>query len=135
MVAKLTSLSQSIEDSIDTSNLTIIKSSKLTKVNIIKRYDVVYTSVLGGVPHYFMVDKVVGDDVYCVCFSSTFKDNLILHTVLEDRIFENNFVVNTHFTLSLDECKKSFVRVYEDKREALAIFSKIRKYYKSVFNF
>lgn len=135
LVNKLTSMSNSIESSIDSKSIISIKSGKLTKVDIIKRYDIIYCSILGGIPHYLIVDKVVDDKVYCVCTTSTVKDYLILHEITGDRIFKGNYATNTYFCISLKEAKNSFVRVYEDKREAIQIFNKIKKYYKNMFNF
>lgn len=132
-VSKLQSLSQSIENSIDQSALVSVRGGKLNVVNEIKRYDLVYVSMLGGIPHYFMVHKVVDDKVYCVCFTSTVKNFLLMHKVTGDRLFKDTYVTNTYYCLSLEECKKSFVRVYEDKREAVLIFNKINRYYKSLF--
>lgn len=133
MVVKLSSLSQSIEASVGSNSLTSVKVVKLNRVECIKRYDLLYVSVLGGVPHYLLVDKVVDDKVYCLCFTSTFKDYLVLHEVTGDRILLGSYVSNVCFCISLTEAKKSFVRTYEDKREAIQIFNKIRKYYKGIF--
>jgi hypothetical protein len=136
LINQLHSISQSIEDSIDSNSMIVVKGGcKLNKVDEIKRYDILYVSVLGGIPHYFMVDKVVDDKVFCVCFTSTLKDYLILHKVTGDRIFKDNFIVNTYYCLSLDEAKNSFVRVYEDKQEAIQVFNKIKKYHKEIFSF
>lgn len=134
IISKLQSLNNAIEESMGSDgSLVSIKGGKVNKVDEIKRYDIVYISVLGGIPHYLMVDKVIDEKVYCVCFSSTKKDYLILHEVENDRILSGSYVTNIYFCLSLDECKKSFIRVYEDKREALKIFNKIKSYYKTVF--
>ena len=133
-VSKLQSVNQSIEDSMADGSLVTVRGSKLNAVDEIKKYDIVYVSILGGIPHYFMVHKVVDDKVYCVCFTTTVKDYLLLHKVVNDRLFNDSYVVNTYYCLSLAECKKSFVRVYEDKREATLIFNKITRYYKTLFN-
>ena len=134
IISNLKSISQSIEDSKDSGSLISVKGGKLLKVDEIKRYDVVYVSMLAGVPHYFLVDKVVDDKVYCLCLTSTFKDYLVLHEVAGDRTFIGSYISNTYYCLSLEECKKSFVRTYEDKREALLVFNRVKRYYKDVFN-
>lgn len=134
MLSKIQALSSAIESSMENDgSLVVLKGGKTHKVDELKRYDIVYISVLGGIPHYLMVDKVIDEKVYCVCFSSTKKDYLILHEVEKDRILYGSYVTNTYFCLSLDECKKNFIRVYEDKREALKIFNKIKSYYKTIF--
>lgn len=134
VVSKLQALNSAMEQSMEKDGtLVVLKGGKINKVDQIKRYDIVYISVLGGIPHYLMVDKVIDDKVYCVCFSSTKKDYFILHEVENDRILSGSYVTNIYFCLSLDECKKNFIRVYEDKREALRIFNKIKSYYKTIF--
>lgn len=111
-----------------------ISSGKLNKVDVIKRYDVIYVSILAGVPHYMIVDKVVDESVYCLLVTSKLKEHVVLEEIKFDRIFAGNFISNIYITVSLEEAKKSFVRVYEDKAEAYRFFAKIEKYYKKLFN-
>lgn len=106
---------------------------RLNKVDEIKRYDVLYISILGGIPHYMIVDRVFEDGVYCLVVTSKFKEHLILDEIKGDRIFNGNFVTNTYMPISMEEAKKSFVRVYEDKAEAYRFFQKVKKYYKQLF--
>lgn len=135
MVNNLMSASQLIENSIDSGSLTVIKGGKLNKVDEIKPYDVLYISVLGGTPHYLLVHKIDidNDKVYCLMITSKMKDYLILHEIEKDRIFKGNYFSNTYFCISLEEAKMSFVRVYEDKREAVKVFNKINRYYRTLF--
>jgi len=135
IINQLTGASQLIENSIDSGSLTVVKGGKLNKVDEIKPYDVIYTSVLGGTPHYLLVHKidVANDKVHCLMITSKMKDYLILHEIEGDRIFKGNYFSNTYFCLSLEEAKSSFVRVYEDKREAARVFNKINRYYRTLF--
>lgn len=115
-------------------NIPPISSGRLNKVDVIKRYDVIYASILGGIPHFMIVDKVVDETVYCILVTSKLKEHVVLEEIKFDRIFVGNFISNIYITVSLEEAKKSFVRVYEDKAEAYRFFVKIEKYYKKLFN-
>jgi hypothetical protein len=133
MTSKLTSLSHSIEKSIDDGCLININSSKKIEVDEIKTYDIIYMSVLGGVPHYLLVHKVEDDKVYCLVLTSTYKEHIILCQIENDRTFKGNYVSNSYFCLPLEDAKKSFIRTYEDKREAVRMFNKLSAYYKKLF--
>ena len=135
IINQLTGASQLIENSIDSGSLTTIKGGKLHRVDEIKPYDILYISVLGGTPHYLLVHKVDvdNDKAYCLMVTSTKKDYLILHEIEGDRIFKGNYFSNTYFCIPLKEAKVSFVRVYEDKREAVKVFNKLNRYYKTLF--
>jgi len=131
---KLHELSQKIESGLDKSSLVVVNGTgKTITVDEIKPHDVIYTSMLGGIPHYLLVHKIVEDKVFCLMFTSTHKDYLILHEVKNDRMFKGNYITNTYFSITLSEAKKCFVRCYEDKKESNIVFRKLTTYYKNLF--
>jgi hypothetical protein len=131
---KLEQLAQKLETSINENSLIVTQGcSKLIKVDEVKPHDILYVSVLGGVPHYLLVHKIVDDKVFCLMLTSTVKDYLLLHQVKNDRMFKNNYITNTYFSISLAEAKKSFTRVFEDKKESALAFKKLIAYYKKLF--
>lgn len=107
---------------------------KMTTVNTLKKYDIVYVSLLGGMPHYYIIYKVDDKRACGLCVTSTFKESNWLHTIKNDRIFMGNFVSNTLLSIELAEAKSSFVRTFEDKREAGRIFKKMTKFYETLLN-
>lgn len=107
---------------------------KMTTVNTLKKYDIVYVSLLGGMPHYYLIYKVDDKRACGLCVTSTFKESNWLHTIKNDRIFMGNFVSNTLLSIELAEAKSSFVRTFEDKREAGRIFKKMTKFYETLLN-
>ena len=121
-VDELIALGHKVETDLDNDGLVFsipanAAKGKLNRVEEIKRYDVLYVSILGGIPHYLIVDRVFDDVVYCLVITSKFKEHLILDTIKGDRIFNGGFVTNS----------------YEDKTEAYRFFQKIKKYYKQLF--
>ena len=107
---------------------------KLSFVNYIKKYDIVYVSVLGGMPHYYLVWKSDDKKVIGLCITSTYKESNHLHTIKNDRIFCGNYISNTLLAIELDDAKVTFVRTFEDKREAGRIFKKVTNFYNAMLN-
>lgn len=135
LLPKLQSTSQKIEEQLQAEGklIQVASSKKKTKVKVIKKYDVLYLP-LTGLPHYFLVHKVEKDVVYGIIFTSTNKPEHCIHEIVEDRVLEGSFATCTYFSVSLPEALDSFIRVYESKKEADEIFTKLRAHYKSVFN-
>jgi hypothetical protein len=134
LMPKIQSASQLIEDQLQTEGKIVsIISRKKNKVKAIKKYDVLYLPLI-GIPHYFLVHKIETDIVYGVIFTSTNKPEHFLCEVVEDRILEGSFVTTAYLSVSLDEALESFIRVYESKKEADEIFTKIKLHYKTLFN-
>lgn len=107
------------------SNVKPAQISKITTVDILKKYDIIYISVAGSIPHYFMVYKCIENIVYGVIITSKDKD-FVIHEITHDRFFKGNYASNLFSTVSLDIAINSFNRVYESKKEADIIFNKIK---------
>lgn len=136
--AKCQSLSDKLKSVLHTEGKLInIQGSgipKMIQVNTLKKYDIVYVALLGGMPHYYLIYKVDDKRACGLCITSTYKESNWLHTIKNDRIFENNFVANTLLSIELADAKSSFIRTYEDKREAGRIFKKMIKFYDTLLN-
>jgi hypothetical protein len=134
LAPRLQSISHKLTEKLENDGkLMTVSSSKKYKVSGLKKYDVIYVSAI-GVPHYFMVHKVIGEVVYGVIFTTKTHEHFYLHTVKGDRIFEGNVVSNTYLSISKDMALESFVRVYEDKKEADEIFRKLKGHYRKLFS-
>jgi len=134
LTTKLQSISNKITETLeDEGKIVSVSSSKKYTVSVLKKYDIVYVSAI-GVPHYFMVHRIVGEIVYGVIFTTKTHDHFFLHTVKGDRIFEGNVVSNTYLSISKDLALKSYIRVYEDKKEAEEIFRKLKAHYRTLFS-
>lgn len=135
---KLQSLSDKISKSLKEEgrlvNINGCGLPKMTMVNTLKKYDIVYISLLGGMPHYYLIYKVDDKRASGLCVTSTYKESNWLHTIKNDRIFEGSFIANTLLSIDITEAKSSFVRTYEDKREAGRIFKKMIKFYETILN-
>lgn len=135
LVQKCQSLSDKLSNSLENEgklvNVQGIGIPKMTTVNTLKKYDIVYVSLLGGMPHYYLIYKVDDKRACGLCVTSTFKESNWLHTIKNDRIFMGNFISNTLLSIELAEAKSSFVRTFEDKREAGRIFKKMTKFYET----
>lgn len=135
IAAKLTSLGYSITNQLkDDGKLIAIRSSKKMKVETIKKYDILYLAIM-GFPHYFLVHKIVEDTVYGIVFSSKSHINHSLHEIQHDRFFLGNYATNGYFGISVEEAKTAFVRVFESRKEADEIFTKVKTHFKDVFGF
>jgi len=86
-----------------------------------------------GVPHYFLVHKVIDQVVYGIVFTSTNKPAFCIHEVKKDRILEGSFATNSYLSISLDQALNSYIRTYETKSEANEIFSKVTAHFKVLF--
>jgi hypothetical protein len=134
LVTKINSASQKIIEQLRKDGQIIsLSSTKKIEVEYIKRYDVIYVPLM-GVPHYFIVHKVEGEVVYGVNFTSSGDMCHAMHKVEEDRNLLNSYAANGYLCVNLEEAKKSFIRVYESKKEADVIFKKITDHYKKILN-
>lgn len=121
------SIGHSMKDVID-----MIPSPKKMRVDFVKKYDVLYLSVL-GVPHYFLVHRVSEDSVTGVIFSSKDKSHSI-YQIQKDRYFKHSYATSTYISVDMEEALNAFVRVYENKSEADAIFNVVRDFYTKMLN-
>lgn len=132
LIPKVTSIGQSIsQDLKNNGTATILSSSKKTKVEVIKKYDILYLTLI-GVPHYFLVHQVDGDMVYGIIFSSKNKPSHSIHEITNDRFFVGSYGTNSYFPVPLEEAKEAFVRVFESRTEADVIFKKVKDHFKNV---
>ena len=136
LLDKIDKLKQSITDKARTDgNLqVVVTGGKKVTVEEIKKYDVVYLPLI-GMPHYMLVHKVISETVYGVVFSSKDKESHFIHTIKEDRYFIGSYASNAYLAASLAECKDSFVRVFESRKEADVIFNKVKDYFKNTLKF
>ena len=105
---------------------------KRFKVDTMKKCDVVYIQTFTST-HYMLVHKVDGDTCHGVIISSKDKAHS-MHEIQKDRAFLGNFATNSYMSSDLDEAKKQYVKVYENRREVDEIFRKVKKYYKDLLN-
>lgn len=114
--------------------LTALKPyGKKSVVDEIKKYDVLYVSLVGSV-HYFIVMRTTEDLAYGILLSSKDNSNFAIHKIEKDRYFKDSFATTTYHSVPMDIAKKSFVRVYENKGEADTIFKIVKEFYKKTFN-
>jgi hypothetical protein len=133
MLPKLQSVSSQLENQLaNGGQLVNVVGGKKTKVSVIKKYDILYVPVV-GVPHYFMVHKVVNQVVYGIIFTSTDKPSFCIHEVKKDRNLEGSFATNSYLSVDLPQAMNSFIRVYESKAEADLIFTKVSDHYREIF--
>lgn len=116
----------------DSGQLINIVGGKTNKVASVKKYDVLYVPAM-GVPHYFLVHRVIDQVVYGIVFTSTNKPAFCIHEVKKDRILEGSFATNSYLSISLDQALNSYIRTYETKSEANEIFSKVIAHFKTLF--
>jgi hypothetical protein len=108
------------------------KSSKMTNVKYVKKYDVLYMPIF-GIAHYFLVHQVKNKLVYGVLLSSKDKSHSI-HKITIDRYFKDNYATSTYVFVDELDALKCFVRAFENKKEADMIFIKVKNHYKKVLN-
>lgn len=127
LTEKIKSINQSITDSLSNSGqIEIRRVQKSFKVETLKKYDIIYASFLGSLPHYCLVYKVTDDLVWFAVITSKEKE-FVVHTIKNDRTFENNFVSNLLFCIPKEVACESFIRIFESKTEADIIFKKIKE--------
>lgn len=133
LLPKLHSVSAHLEKQLTAGGQIVnVTSGKKNKVQVIKKYDVLYLPLV-GIPHYFLVHQVVGQVVYGIIFTSTDKPAFCVHEVKKDRIFEGSFATNTYLAVDLPQALGCFIRTYESKAEADLIFTKVIDQYRSLF--
>jgi heptaprenylglyceryl phosphate synthase len=127
LTEKIKSVKQSITDTLSNNGqIEVTTTSKSFKVETIKKYDIIYVSILGSIPHYCLVYKVIDNLVWYAVITSKEKE-FIVHTIKNDRTFQNSFVSNLFFCISKETACESFVRVFESKSEADVIFKNIKQ--------
>ena len=109
-----------------------VNSTKKYKVEALKKYDILYLPLI-GIPHYFMVHRVIEEKVYGVIFTSKDKSHVVIHEVQKDRILKGSYASNAYLCVDINEAKDAFIRTYEDKKEGSEIFKKVVSLYKKLF--
>lgn len=104
---------------------------RCSTVDKLKKYDIVYMKTF-GTTHYILVYKVKDNKVYGVAITS--NEKATIHKIGRDRIFHDNYIGKSIVEYDHNEAKENFVRIYEDKREADAIFRQLKFYHKTIFN-
>lgn len=133
LVSKIQGLNAKMANALaDSGQLINIVGGKTHKVASVKKYDVLYVPAM-GVPHYFLVHRVIDQVVYGIVFTSTNKPSFCIHEVKKDRILEGSFATNSYLSISLDQALNSYIRTYETKSEANEIFSKAMAHFKTLF--
>lgn len=133
LITKIQSTSNQITDRLDKEGkIMSIVGAKKNKVSIIKKYDLLYAPTM-GIPHYFLVHKVIDEAVHGIIFTSTNKPAFCIHEVKSDRILEGSFATHTYMAVDLTVALECFVRTYESKTEADLIFKKVSEHYLSIF--
>jgi hypothetical protein len=133
LLPKLQAASSQLENTLSSGGQIVnVSAGKKNKVQTIQKYDILYLPLI-GIPHYFMVHKVIDQVVYGIIFTSTDKSAFCIHEVKKDRILEGSFAANTYLSADLAEAKNSFIRTFENKAEADQIFGKIAQHYQSIF--
>lgn len=109
------------------------KQKKILKISSLQKYDLVYLSLYGGVPHYILVEKVKDDKVFGIVLSS--KEGIHnLKPIEKDRVLKGGWFSNTYCLLDLQTALEKFVRVYENKSEANQVFRMIKQTYHPLFS-
>jgi len=136
VISMIRTYGEQMTSRMDDGNFTVIKGSKKTSVNELKKYDVLYLPLLGS-PHYFIIHKIKDDVVYGVNITTNGKPNHVTKKIEKDRFFlgSNSYASNTYMSVPIEEALKCFVRVYENKKEADEIFNLVKSHYKTMFNF
>lgn len=133
LVPKIQATSLNLHTQLATNNQVInVTAARKHTVSTIKKYDILYLPLV-GLPHYFLVHKIIDDIVYGIVFTSKHKTAFCIHEVKEDRILDGSFATNSYLSVELPEALESFVRVYECKKEADEIFNKITRHYLNLF--
>lgn len=105
-------------------------TSRKFEVAEIKRYDVVYATAGGTIPHHQVVFKVGNGIAYCLSITSkatSFSDKFI---ITKNRVFNGSYFTTTISMLDLELAKKSFVFVYsEGRKEFDAYIREMKEFY------
>lgn len=133
LTSKIQKISNEIEAELEeTGKVISVTSAKKNRVTALKKYDILYLPLV-GIPHYFMVHRIVEKKVYGIIFSSKDKHTYTLHEVEKDRVLAGSFASTAYLCVDLEEAKKSFIRTYEDKKEGNLIFKKVISHYQQLF--
>lgn len=108
------------------------KSKKKNKVQKLQKYDLIYLSLYGGVPHYILVEKVIGNKVFGIGFTSSEGEHNS-KIVEKDRLLKGSWFSDAYCIVSLETALSSFVRVYENKTEANLVFKQVKQNYNGLF--
>lgn len=133
LTAKIHKLSETISNDLEEQGkLITVSSKKKTTVKTLKKYDILYLPLV-GIPHYFMVHRIVEGNAYGVIFTSSDSDAHVIHKVEKDRVLEGSFVSNAYLCVEVRDAQKAFIRTYEDKKEGGTIFKKVITHYQTLF--
>lgn len=134
LLPKIQSASSQLQTQLEDAGkiINVTAGGKKTKVQVIKKYDILYAPLI-GIPHYFMVHKIVDQVVYGIIFTSSNKPAFCVHEVQEDRTLEGSHATNTYLSIELSQALECFIRVYESKKEADLIFKKVADHYRAIF--
>mgnify|MGYP005608764615 FL=1 len=80
-----------------------------------------------------LVYKVMGDAIYAIPVTSKEKV-FTLHSIEKDRFFKGSHMSENLVKISLEDAKKRFVRVWENRKEADVIFAKYKAGVKALLN-
>lgn len=105
---------------------------KLHRIEKLQKYDLVYLPLYGSVPHYILIEKVIGNKVFGIGLISTEAIHT-LKPIEKDRILKGGYFSNTYCVLNLDTALATFVRVYENKSEANQVFRMVKQSYNELF--
>lgn len=108
------------------------KTKKTNKVQKLQKYDLVYMSVYGGMPHYILVERIVQNKVFGIALSST-EGLHNLKPIEKDRMLSGGWFSNSYCLLDLQTALEKFVRVYENKSEANQVFRMVKQSYNELF--
>jgi len=132
LTSKLQSLDHAITEQIRNDAPEIGNVVGTIEVDEVKKYDIVRVRTFGSI-HFVIVYKVIDDDVYGAVITSKIGTHNV-HIIEKDRRFKCGYASISHVSFPLEEAKKSFFRVYENKKEADVIFKKIKDNLKQVYN-
>ena len=110
----------------------VVNVGKIFKPIEIKKYDII-TSIVHNSPHPCLIFKIDSDFVYAISFTTT-QHCRVVYEIKESRFFNGSFVTNTIVKLTKEEALKSFVGVFDNKKEANHIISLVKDFYKNLFN-
>lgn len=92
-------------------------NSRKFEVHELKKYDVIYATSGGVMPHHHVVFKINNGIAYCLTITSkktSFSDRFI---ITKNRVFTGGYFTTTIEMIDLELAKKSFVFVYSEGRK------------------
>ena len=108
----------------------VIIAGKVFKPVSIKRYDLLYAHA-GAIPHPCVVIRIRDNNVYCLPITSQpGKQNI--KSIERSRFFEKNYFYNNIIVLSTEEAMKSFVGVFDSKKEVDEAVRNMKEFYSKI---